>query len=170
MTIPNSESFFQARCCLPLAPEEEKETIMQLMKTSEARIKEGDLYYLVSQRWWMEWQQYVGLDQSDDNYNEGLFGIPRRPGEVDNSNLVVNESAMEGNELDLKRSLQEGEDYSLVPQEVWMKILEWYQGGPELPRKVISEGYIIERFNVEVYPLCLQLVDGRDKSQRAIKM
>ncbi|CAL9751500.1 unnamed protein product [Musa acuminata subsp. burmannicoides] len=118
----------------------------------------------------MEWQQYVGLDQSDDNSNEGLFGIPRRPGEVDNSNLVVNESAMEGNELDLKRSLQEGEDYSLVPQEVWMKILEWYQGGPELPRKVISEGYIIEKFNVEVYPLCLQLVDGRDKSQRAIKM
>ncbi|THU66409.1 hypothetical protein C4D60_Mb05t13840 [Musa balbisiana] len=125
MTIPNSESFFPARCCLPLAPEEEKETIMELMKTSEARIKEGDLYYLVSQRWWMEWQQYVGLDQSDDNSNEGLFGIPRRPGEVDNSNLVVNESAMEGNELDLKRSLQEGEDYSLVPQEVWMKILEW---------------------------------------------
>lgn len=74
----------------------------------------------------MEWQEYVDLDKSDDNSNEGIFCIPRRPGEIDNSNLLLNESVVEGNELDLKRSLQEGEDYSLVPQDAWKKLLEWY--------------------------------------------
>ncbi|THU74019.1 hypothetical protein C4D60_Mb04t28940 [Musa balbisiana] len=260
MTIPNSEGFFPPESCLPRAPAEEKDIIMELIRSSEASIKEGDLYYLVSHRWWMEWQEYVDLDQSDDNSNEGIFCIPRRPGEIDNSNLLLNESVVEGNELDLKRSLQEGEDYSLVPQDAWKKLLEcqqakvlgdfgwikekvttyhiemykwfmkcWvnpvvlklsyeelavmggqmcchvstrknntrflllcvsgevfflgllfvngastlfnrYQGGPELPRKVISEGFITKKFNVEVYPLCLQLVDGRDKSQRTLKI
>lgn len=170
MTIPNSEGFFPSDSCLPRAPAEEKDIIMELIRSSEASIKEGDLYYLVSHRWWMEWQEYVDLDQSDDNSNEGIFCIPRRPGEIDNSNLLLNESVVEGNELDLKRSLQEGEDYSLVPQDAWKKLLEWYRGGPELPRKVISEGFITKKFNVEVYPLCLQLVDGRDKSQRTLKI
>ncbi|WOL08121.1 ubiquitin carboxyl-terminal hydrolase 9 [Canna indica] len=170
MTIPNSEGFFQSESCLPCTPEEEKKIITELMGISDNSMKEGDLYYLLSQRWWMAWQQYVGSDQSNHNSDEGLFCTPHRPGEIDNSCLVLNQPFREGNELDLKRGLQEGEDYNLVPQEVWKKLLEWYHGGPELPRKVISEGFITKKFNVEVYPLCLQLVDGRNKSQRTIKI
>lgn len=37
----------------------------------------------------------------------------------------MDQTSIQGNELDLKRGLQEGEDYSLVPEEVWKKLLEW---------------------------------------------
>lgn len=170
MTIPNSDGFFPAASCLPCTPEEEKETIKKLLRTSEASIKEGDLNYLISQRWWMEWQQYVGFDHSDVNSSQSVFSIPCRPGEIDNSCLVLNEALTQSNELDLKEGLQEGQDYILVSQEVWKKLLEWYHGGPELPRNIISEGYTNKKFNVEVYPLCLQVVDGRDMSERTIKI
>lgn len=77
-------------------------------------------------RWWMEWQQYVGFDHSDVNSSQSVFSIPCRPGEIDNSCLVLNEALTQSNELDLKEGLQEGQDYILVPQEVWKKLLEWY--------------------------------------------
>lgn len=44
-----------------------------------------------------------------------------------------------------------------------------YKGGPELPRKLISEG-VHNSLIVEVYPLHLKLVDARDNSQRTIRM
>lgn len=76
-------------------------------------------------RWWMEWQQYVAFDHSDVNSSQSVFSIPCRPGEIDNSCLILNEASTQSNELDLKEGLQEGQDYILVPQEVWKKLLEW---------------------------------------------
>ncbi|XP_072954131.1 ubiquitin carboxyl-terminal hydrolase 9-like isoform X1 [Typha angustifolia] len=169
MTIPNSEDFLSAGSCLPCTPEEEKETISELMREAEDNVKDGDLYYLISYRWWTDWQKYVGLDKGEESCSESLLHIPFRPGEIDNSKLVLDGTKVE-DEPDLQRNLQEGEDYTLVPQEVWRKLFEWYKGGPELPRRVISEGSISKNYIVEVYPLCLQLVDERDNSQRIIRI
>lgn len=44
-----------------------------------------------------------------------------------------------------------------------------YKGGPALPRKLISQGDVNKQFNVEVYPLCLKLIDSRDQSQTVIR-
>ncbi|XP_010908130.1 ubiquitin carboxyl-terminal hydrolase 9 [Elaeis guineensis] len=170
MTIPNSEGFLSAGSCLPCTPEEEKEIILELTRAAEANQKEGDLYYVVSLRWWRDWQEYVGLDRFSEHSSQGnLITLPR-PGKIDNSKLVLNGIDAEGIELDLQRNLQEGEDYTLVPHEVWKKLLEWYKGGPELPRKVISEGINVKEFRVEVYPLCLKLIDARDNTQRTIRI
>ncbi|KAG1362698.1 Ubiquitin carboxyl-terminal hydrolase 10 [Cocos nucifera] len=120
--------------------------------------------------WWRDWQEYVGLDWFSEHSSKGHLSSLPRPGNIDNSKLVLNGTDEEGNELDLQRNLQEGEDYTLVPHEVWKKLLEWYKGGPELPRKVISEGTIVKELRVEVYPLCLKLIDARDDSQRTIRI
>lgn len=45
-----------------------------------------------------------------------------------------------------------------------------YKGGPEVPRKVISEGILVKELRIEVYPLCLKLIDARDDSQRTIRI
>lgn len=44
-----------------------------------------------------------------------------------------------------------------------------YKGGPVLPRKMISAGDS-KQFSVEVFPLCLYLVDLRDKSETVIQL
>jgi hypothetical protein len=46
-----------------------------------------------------------------------------------------------------------------------------YKGGPALPRKLIlQEGVKHRQFNVEVYPLSLNLVDSRDDSQSVVRL
>ncbi|XP_020093909.1 ubiquitin carboxyl-terminal hydrolase 9-like isoform X1 [Ananas comosus] len=170
MTIPSSEGFLAEGSCLPCTPEEEKDIVARLKREAEDNLKDGDLFYLISSRWWSDWQQYVGLDRFDENSEESLLLMPSRPGEIDNSKLVVEELYFDGEERELQQNLQEGQDYTLVPQAVWRKLLSWYKGGPELPRKVISEGSNSKTHIVEVYPLCLQLIDDRNNSQRPIKI
>ncbi|KAH7686774.1 ubiquitin carboxyl-terminal hydrolase 4/11/15 protein [Dioscorea alata] len=162
-------------CSLPCSPEEEKEIVKELIRVSEANLKEGDVFCLISSRWWREWKEYVGFDENVEHSNfakkqKDVLHAPLRPGEIDNSELILNGMNKEGDFLDLRGNLQEGEDYDLVPLEVWKKLVEWYNGGPEIPRKILSEGYYSKNFSVEVYPLCLCLVDARDNSERTIRI
>ena len=45
-----------------------------------------------------------------------------------------------------------------------------YKGGPPLPRKLISQGVTQKNFFVEVYLLCLKLIDSRDGSECIIRL
>ena len=51
MTIPGSGFMVDnGASCLPLTPEEEKRIVKELADKSEANLKEGNLYYVVSNR------------------------------------------------------------------------------------------------------------------------
>lgn len=89
------------------------------------------MWYLVPLsffRWFIGWQRYTGQDDVDCAMNGSspdlLNGVDR-PGLIDNSGLVssVNESDVDN--IELSRTLEEGQDYVLVPEEVWKKLLEW---------------------------------------------
>jgi hypothetical protein len=54
-----------------------------------------------------------------------------RPPEIDNSDL---EGEHKG---ELKMNLVEHLDYELIPEEMWLRLVEWYGGGPAIMRKVI---------------------------------
>ncbi|MQM01060.1 hypothetical protein Taro_033808 [Colocasia esculenta] len=125
MTIPNSSGFLYAQSCLPCTPEEEKSIIQGLDREAGSNRKKGDSYYLVSSRWWNEWEDYVGLQESPQISNDVSFHIPRRPGRIDNSELLSSEMDEENNELLLREGLMEEIDFKLVPQEVWKKLDEW---------------------------------------------
>jgi ubiquitin carboxyl-terminal hydrolase 4/11/15 len=170
MTIPSAEGFLQASSCLPCTAEEERELVAALTREAEENVKDGDLRYLVSQSWWMEWQRYVGLVSCDENGNEQLPQATNRPGQIDNSKLVSAETISGSEEPELQRTLREGEDYTLVPQQVWWKLFQWYKGGPEIPRKVIFDSPTCKGYMVDVYPLCLKLIDGRDNSEQNIRI
>ncbi|XP_010267386.1 PREDICTED: ubiquitin carboxyl-terminal hydrolase 9-like isoform X2 [Nelumbo nucifera] len=179
MTIPDSSFLMDNEAsCLPCTPEEERRIIRQLTEAAESNLKEGNLYYILSNRWFMSWQNYIGednfpIDDPSTNFRHtnGLLKTADRPGQIDNSHLVKNGNATESDDLELFRALEEGHDYVLVPQEVWKKLVDWYKGGPAIPRRLISQGVVHNKnFIVEVYPLCLNLIDSRDNKQSVIQI
>ncbi|PIA48768.1 hypothetical protein AQUCO_01300006v1 [Aquilegia coerulea] len=147
-------------------PDQEKQIINDLIHVSGSNAKPGDLFYLLSNRWYMEWLRYTGQD-SDEN---STVSTVCRPGQIDNHHLVIGGSDSYGDDLELLKTLQEGHDYVLVSQDVWKILYDWYKGGPALPRKMISQGVANKTLLVEVYPLCLQLIDARDDKQYAIRI
>jgi len=86
----------------------------------------------------------------------GYQTLPARPPEIDNSDL---EGEHKG---ELKMNLVEHLDFELIPEEMWLRLVEWYGGGPALPRKVICMGRD-HHMQVELYPaLVLVVVAGSD--------
>ncbi|KAF2325762.1 hypothetical protein GH714_036668 [Hevea brasiliensis] len=182
MTIADSGCLMEnGGSCLPCTPEEERKIVKDLMDEAELDLKEGNLYYIVSARWFARWESYVGHSsddhlvdmQSSDSQDLAVvpMSIPDRPGQINNSDIVENRSDGEGDDLELARTLLEGRDYVLVPQKVWEKLVQWYKGGPALPRKMISQGVFNKKqFNVEVYPLRLKLIDSRDAYEFTIRL
>ncbi|KAL5726749.1 ubiquitinyl hydrolase 1 [Ranunculus cassubicifolius] len=157
MTVVGGLSMLMANndeSCLPCTPEEEKRIINHLNQQSSP-IKEGDTYYILSNRWYMEWLKYTVQDAEEHSQ-----AAPPRPAQIDNHHLV--DTNHKGDDLQILRSAQEGTDYVLVPLDVWKKLYDWYKGGPALPRKVISQG-IQNMPSVEVHPLHLHVIDSRDE-------
>ena len=170
MTIPSAEGFLPAASCLPCTAEEERAAVDALTREADANVKDGDLRYLISQSWWTNWQSYVGLLSYGENDTDIPLQPASRPGEIDNRKLVLEETSSGSEDTELQRTLREGEDYTLVPQDVWRKLYDWYKGGPEISRKVICEDPTSRRYIVDVYPLHLTLIDERDNSARTIKL
>ncbi|KAH7513638.1 hypothetical protein FEM48_Zijuj11G0002100 [Ziziphus jujuba var. spinosa] len=183
MTIPDSGFMMEnGVSCLPLPPEEENRIITELTNQSDANMKEGNLYYVISNRWFLSWQRYATQGVTEYLTEEQLRSPgtqemsvhpPKRverPGQIDNSDIVLGVNGREGDEPELRRMLEEGQDYVLVSQEVWEKLFDWYKGGPTLPRKLISQGVLHKNFIVEVYPLCLKVIDPRDNSESVLRL
>ncbi|WCJ28722.1 Ubiquitin carboxyl-terminal hydrolase 5 [Euphorbia peplus] len=152
--------------CREISAEEERVLIRDIANSAEANCKEGDCFFLITQRWWQHWIEYVNQDQAN-NTNDGLsmmengdlVGSSKRPASIDNSGLIydaTSEDSHVGSEI--HDSLLEGRDYVLLPQEVWNQLYSWYGGGPTLARKAISLGISQTDITVEVYPLRLQLL------------
>ncbi|GKV28911.1 hypothetical protein SLEP1_g37898 [Rubroshorea leprosula] len=151
-----------------LSPEEERVLIRDIAIAAEANSKEGDTFYLITQKWWQYWISYVNQDQQN-NGNDGSSisansdspgsSAFKRPGGIDNSDLVSDAALGDASiGIEIHDSLLEGRDYVLLPQEVWSQLYSWYGGGPTLERKVISSGLSKTELTVEVYPLRLQLL------------
>ncbi|XP_068302642.1 ubiquitin carboxyl-terminal hydrolase 5 isoform X2 [Pyrus communis] len=151
-----------------LSPEEERILIRDIALAAEANSKEGDVFYLLTQRWWQRWIDYVNHDQpnnpndassvSEHCDSPGSSAL-KRPAGIDNSDLIYDAASEDTNSgIEIHDTLLEGRDYVLLPHEVWNRLHTWYGGGPTLPRKVISSGLSQPEMAVEVYPLRLQLL------------
>ncbi|KAK6937919.1 Peptidase C19, ubiquitin carboxyl-terminal hydrolase [Dillenia turbinata] len=155
--------------CSPAAmtPEEERLMIRDISMTAEAHIKEGDTFYLITQRWWQHWLDYVNQDHETPTITESSTGhsgingslnsiMLKRPPCIDNSDLIYDAASDDSSlGIELHDTLVEGRDYILLPQEVWTRL---YGGGPTLARRVINSGLSQMELAVEVYPLRLQLL------------
>ncbi|KAH7511707.1 hypothetical protein FEM48_Zijuj12G0011200 [Ziziphus jujuba var. spinosa] len=151
-----------------LTPDEERIVIRDIALTAEANSKEGDTFYLITQRWWQHWIEYVNRDEPN-NLNDASSlsehcdsvgtSTLKRPSGIDNSDLIYDATSEDSNAgTEIHDTLLEGRDYVLLPHEVWNQLHTWYGGGPTLARKVISSGLSQTELTVEVYPLRLQLL------------
>uniref|UniRef100_A0A1D1YQS4 Ubiquitin carboxyl-terminal hydrolase n=3 Tax=Anthurium amnicola TaxID=1678845 RepID=A0A1D1YQS4_9ARAE len=165
-------------CSAQLTPEEERLVIRDITMAAEAQCKEGDTFYLITQRWWQHWLDYVNQDAAGSmnngtssygsHYYEATSTASKRPTVIDNSDLINEVTSEVPNVgIELHDTLVEGRDYILLPQEVWKQLYGWYGGGPILARKAISSGLSQTELAIEVYPLRLQLL-MMPKGERAI--
>ncbi|KAF7803975.1 ubiquitin carboxyl-terminal hydrolase 5 [Senna tora] len=151
-----------------LTPEEERIMIRDIALAAEANTKEGETFYLITQRWWQHWIQYVNQEQTNNAYDGSSFSenydltnssALKRPSGIDNSDLIYDGMSEDsGAGVEIHDTLLEGRDYVLLPQEVWKQLFTWYGGGPTLARKAICSGLSQTELAVEVYPLRLQLL------------
>ncbi|CAA7059304.1 unnamed protein product [Microthlaspi erraticum] len=170
MTIPDSESMSEVQVSdFPCTPEEERRIVAELLNSeAEADLKEGNVYFVISNRWYKLWQSFVGQLKEEFPCGERLQVT--RPGPIDNRDIIVTES--DASDPEVLKTMEEEVDYVLVPGKVWEKLVEWYKGGPPIQRKLISlvQGFNSKSYCVEVFPLCLKLTDRRDGSCTIIKM
>ncbi|XP_010267703.1 PREDICTED: ubiquitin carboxyl-terminal hydrolase 5 isoform X2 [Nelumbo nucifera] len=165
-------------CSSELTQEAERLMIRDIIMAAEAQVKEGDTFYLITQRWWQNWLDYVNQDQTNTTNDGSSLYTPeycesagssnlKRPPAIDNSDLMYDAVSEESNlGSELHDALVEGRDYILLPQDVWKQLYVWYGGGPTLARKLISSGLSQMELAVEVYPLRLQLL-AMPKGERA---
>mmetsp|Transcript_48065 Transcript_48065/g.112321 ORF Transcript_48065/g.112321 Transcript_48065/m.112321 type:complete len:2082 (-) Transcript_48065:260-6505(-) len=88
----------------------------------------------------------------------GVHAMFMRPPEIDNSDL---EGEHKG---ELKMNLVEHLDFELIPEEMWHRLVEWYGGGPAIPRKVICMGED-RQAQVELYPTLVLVVVAGESGQ-----
>ncbi|KAJ8458085.1 hypothetical protein OPV22_031011 [Ensete ventricosum] len=163
---------------MELSPEEERILIRDITIAAESLAKEGDTFFLISQRWWQHWLDYVNQDMTSSSVNgsssygahhhDSASSSAKRPSAIDNSDLIYDATSKVSNvEIELHDTLVEGRDYILLPQQIWEKLHGWYGGGPTLPRKAINTGLSQTDLAIEVYPLRLRLT-LMPKEERAI--
>ncbi|CAL9085118.1 unnamed protein product [Musa acuminata var. zebrina] len=163
---------------MELSPEEERILIRDITIAAESLAKEGDTFFLISQRWWQQWLDYVNQDMTSSSVNgsssygahhhDSASSSAKRPSAIDNSDLIYDATSKGSNvEIELHDTLVEGRDYILLPQQIWEKLHGWYGGGPTLPRKAINTGLSLTDLAIEVYPLRLRLT-LMPKGERAI--
>ena len=92
-------------------------------RAMEAPLRGGDLYYVLSTKWFSSWRRYVGFDGSEEDDVE--------PGPISNEPLCESHGF-------LRSDLVEQDDYSLVPEKVWKSLEAWYGGGPSFARRVVG--------------------------------
>jgi hypothetical protein len=100
---------------------------------------------LVALKWYEAWESFTS-------------GKGPRPESIDNSPLLDDATGK------LKRGLLDMQDYMLLHKEVFLKLVEWYGGGPLIERPVIEIG-LKRRAVVEVYPMTIRVSERRNTSR-----
>jgi tetratricopeptide (TPR) repeat protein len=102
----------------------------------------GDDWYVIDAKWWNQWKEvthYVHGRPLKESEIIDESELPPPP--IDNEDLIDNSSSTvtspRSTYLRLKHPLREGQDYMLVPLEVWDALFDWYGGGPALARQVV---------------------------------
>nr|XP_032623148.1 ubiquitin carboxyl-terminal hydrolase 11 [Chelonoidis abingdonii] len=111
-------------------------------------LRRGERWYLLENHWYQQWKEYV---ESGDQ-NSSSF-----PGHINNSELFEDLESFR-----LKERLVESEEYVLVPEDVWNKLVSWYgleHDQPPIERKVVE---LPSTQKVEVYPVELYLCQHND--------
>eukprot|EP00117_Sycon_ciliatum_P009276 scpid28370/ scgid11633/ Ubiquitin carboxyl-terminal hydrolase 4; Deubiquitinating enzyme 4; Ubiquitin thioesterase 4; Ubiquitin-specific-processing protease 4 len=144
----------------PIIPsaEEQCNIVKPILRPS---LKAGDWWYLLDSKWFSQWKKYVCLD----TFEHSSY-MSDSPGPIDLEKLLDNEG-------DLRENMLDELDYSLVPADVWDKLIQWFElmpGQEPIKRRVVEHGMFVKHCRVEVYQLKLKLkCHGRDELKPVVK-
>eukprot|EP01084_Bolivina_argentea_P308884 534207_1 len=130
------DNLFQSFMIIPTR-DDEKRIIKQLMQSTEMTL--GDEWFVINKEWWDKWCSYTGynpVDEKDNNdISKPIMETKRalRPIKISNRELLDGDSYF----TVLKKSLQENNEFILLPSGAWEQLVEWYGGGPSIKRFVI---------------------------------
>jgi hypothetical protein len=82
----------------------------------------GQDYYLVSARWFNGWKNYVEYPQRGHQYyshHSASSMLDSAPDKIDNSHLLDDDG-------ELKKTVHENYDFSLLNKATWEKLHAWY--------------------------------------------
>jgi len=134
----------------PLSPVEEAE---QIAAVYEQTLFAGATWHVLSAKWWTSWCAFTGFNPNAGRATEASRGD--RPGPIDNTPLL--DSSFPVEQVVLRKDVQDGEDYTLVEQRTGQLLLQWYGGGPEIARQVVTVG-IRKRTKVDLHPFRFRLL------------
>eukprot|EP01028_Stygiella_incarcerata_P009083 TRINITY_DN4186_c0_g1_i1.p1 TRINITY_DN4186_c0_g1~~TRINITY_DN4186_c0_g1_i1.p1 ORF type:complete len:930 (+),score=139.89 TRINITY_DN4186_c0_g1_i1:295-2790(+) len=95
-------------------------------KALQVKMKAGDVWYVVDIHWWRKWKRFTGF--------EGSFDDNEHPGSLSNSELLRPKNGFPS----IRWDKHEDVHFRLVPEEAYRKIMQWYGGGPHIPRMVVD--------------------------------
>eukprot|EP00435_Cladocopium_sp_Y103_P018377 s2055_g4.t1 len=169
-----------------VSPQEEFSLLEPLINEP---LKAGSSYFLINQRWYVEWLQWSGAPsvqspqmrpadpplELEDLGESGwtLVDTPPtarrtrqrtgswtkdRPGQIDNSPLLEENSTTA-----IKKTLDELNDYRIIPEGAWNLLFGWYGGGPPIKRRAITlPGGSVQ---VELFGLTLKALRSSEMTQ-----
>jgi len=130
-----------------LSPQERCNIIKDLSRQNPLRV--GKDVYAIDSNWFKQWKFSVGFTS----------GTPRKDvcGPIDNRDIVFGSGS-------LKFGKNEGEHFNVVSEAVWMRLHEWYGGGPSIKFEVIK--HPSKDTNVVIlYKFCISIF-YRDKFEK----
>lgn len=170
-SLPGLKSLSMTAACLfgvkPMDPLLQQEYIFSLMvknqmKTPQTSTQpygpEGSEWCVISKTWYDQWKLFVGhkrmstLSLQDANLN--AQNAPQEPRAIDNSGIVKR--------TELKQLLQGvilHHDIEVMCPPVFNALSMWYDGGPEIVRKVIRMRQFADEssLELELFPISLRI-------------
>lgn len=90
-------------------PEEQKRLVKEIYSD---KLKNCGLYYILCNKWWKSWKQYVGFDGEESS------GVP--PGMIINKHLLLDPE-----QKIIKKSVSEFSDIVYIQEDVWKLLKSW---------------------------------------------
>ncbi len=113
----------------------------------EPLLDDGQTWYLIATRWYNQWEEFCAGQQT-----HALNSAGPHPGPIDNSPILAPDGA-------LTTYARERMDFVIRSEAIWKKLHALYGGGPEIARKVVSNGWAK---SVETHPYKLFFLKSSD--------
>jgi hypothetical protein len=108
----------QANPSNPMPEDIEEARNLYKKSCGDRKLVAGLYYYLINFHWLRDFHHFI----------EGTEG--KRPGPIDNSDLVVGNS--------LQHNISERVDYEILSAETWQLLADWFGGGPQIRRRAYN--------------------------------
>lgn len=178
-----------------LTAEEERDQFSRLYKS---QLVKDDEYSVVPSKWFESWVAYSGFDRhaadngvaslsSPSEQSSRRAGGGERPGYIDCSILLqsppdtldltstvhaTQDGTLRSTWIELREDVQENVDFVTINYDAFLRLCEWYGGGPLILRKVVALG-LSQVETIELHPCHLvvtPIVNGAIQlSQRRVK-